>query len=111
MWSLIPSLTNLFQALTPIFTMPTFLTHSQIFLGWVMCLGRHTESQIFEAFLGHRTNRHRRHPFDRFYNFFSRSAWTVKTLACRIAVQVVTELNPTGELLLAVDGTLLHKSG
>ncbi len=28
MWSLIPSLTNLFQALTPIFTMPTFLTHS-----------------------------------------------------------------------------------
>ena len=111
MWSLIPSLTTLFQALMPVFTSPSFSTHAQIFLGWVMCLGRHTEFQTFEAFLGRRTDRHQRHPFDRFYNFFSRSAWTVKSLAYRVAVQVVVQLNPVGELLLVVDGTLLHKSG
>lgn len=111
MWSLIPSMTSLFQALMPAFTSPTFSTHAQIFLGWVMCLGRHTEFQTFEAFRGSRVDRQQRHPFDRFYNFFSRSAWTVKSLAYRVAVKVVLELNPPGELLLAVDGTLLHKSG
>lgn len=111
MWSLIPSMTSLFQALMPAFTSPSFVTHAQIFLGWVMCLGRHTEFQTFEAIDGNRVDRHQRHPFDRFYNFFSRSAWTVKTLAYRVAVKAVLELNPPGELLLAVDGTLLHKSG
>jgi hypothetical protein len=110
-WSLIPSMTSLFQALMPAFTSPSFSTHAQIFLGWVMCLGRHTEFQTFEAFQGSRADRHQRHPFDRFYNFFSRSAWTVKTLAYRVALKAVLELNPQGELLLAVDGTLLHKSG
>lgn len=111
MWSFIPSMDAVFQVLVPVFTSPSFATHQQIFLGWLMCLGRHTEFQTFEAFVGHRVDRHRRHPFDRFYNFFSRSAWTVKTLAHRIALKVVIELNPPGELLLAVDGCLLHKSG
>jgi hypothetical protein len=56
-------------------------------------------------------NRKKRHPFDRFYNFFSRSAWSVAELAYRVAVAVVVELNPLGILYLVVDDTLLHKRG
>ncbi len=38
----------MFQVLAPVFTSPSFVTHQQIFLGWLMCLGRHTEFQTFE---------------------------------------------------------------
>ena len=53
----------------------------------------------------------RRHPFDRFYNFFSRSAWTVQELAREVAATIVVRLNPRGVLYLVVDDTLLHKRG
>jgi hypothetical protein len=56
-------------------------------------------------------SRKERHPFDRFYNFFSRSAWTVRDLAHQVAVAVVVGLNPCGLLYLVVDDTLLHKRG
>lgn len=56
-------------------------------------------------------SRAERHPFDRFYNFFSRSAWTVEALAHAVCVAVVVALNPTGKLYLIVDDTLLHKRG
>jgi hypothetical protein len=55
--------------------------------------------------------RKKRHPFDRFYNFFSRSAWTVQGLAHEVAVAIVVRLNPRGVLHLVVDDTLLHKRG
>ena len=51
------------------------------------------------------------HPFDRYYNFFSRTAWTVASLAHQVAVAIVLALNPTGPLYLVVDDTLLHKRG
>jgi hypothetical protein len=111
MWSVVPSLEVILQGLLPVFTEPSFKTHGQIFLGWVMCLGHRTEFRVFEAFVGQRVARNLRHPFDRCYNFFSRSAWTVRELAYRVAVQLVVAMNPSGELLLIVDATLLHKRG
>jgi hypothetical protein len=56
-------------------------------------------------------SRKERHPFDRFYNFFSRSAWTVQELARQVCLAVVVRLNPQGLLYLVVDDTLLHKYG
>jgi hypothetical protein len=56
-------------------------------------------------------SRQQRHPFDRFYNFFSRSAWIVRDLAHQVAMAVVVQLNPRGLLYLVVDDTLLHKRG
>ena len=88
-----------------------FVTQQAIFLGWMMCLGKHTEFRVFEASLGQRVSRTRRHPFDRFYNFFSRSAWTVQSLAHQVCVLVVLRLCPEGILYLVVDDTLLHKRG
>lgn len=111
MWSFIPSLDIVLQGLSIVFTQPSFATQREIFLGWLMCLGRRTEFRVFEAIVGRRVSHKRRHPFDRFYNFFSRSAWTVQNLAHRVAVQLVVALNPLDELHLIVDATLLHKSG
>lgn len=111
MWSVVPTLDVVLQGLAVVFTQPSFHTQREVFLGWVMCVGRRTEFRVFEALTGSRVSRNVRHPFDRFYNFFSRSAWCVKELAHQVAVQLVVELMPPGELLLVVDGTLLHKSG
>lgn len=111
MWPVVPSLEPILQGLLGAFTQPSFGTHCQIFMGWLMCLGHRTEFRVFEAFVGKRIARNVRHPFDRCYNFFSRSCWTVRELGFHVAVQVVAAMNPVGELLLIVDATLLHKRG
>jgi hypothetical protein len=112
MWIMIPSLAKLVQDLAPVFTEPTFRTHGQLLLGWLLCLSACNPYRVCQAIHADREiPRCRRHPFDRFYNFFSRSAWTAADLAYHVAVLVVTRLNPTGLLYLVVDDTLLHKRG
>jgi hypothetical protein len=111
MWSVVPSFDAQLQALAVVFTQPSFQTHCQLLLGWLMCLGQHTEFRVFEAYHGRHVPRDARHPFDRLYNFFSRSAWLAADLAHAVALQVVLALNRTGALLVIVDATLLHKRG
>jgi hypothetical protein len=112
MFTIIPSLDPIVQCLLPAFTQPSFQTHVEVFLGWVMCLGKRTEYSVFRTIRADTPlSRKKRHPFDRFYNFFSRSAWTVHDLAHQVAVAVVVRLNPHGLLHLVVDDTLLHKRG
>jgi hypothetical protein len=109
---MIPSLEVVVQALAPAFTSPSFLTHCQLLLGWLMCPGAHTTYRVAQA--AHADDLHdrsERHPFDRCYNFFSRSGWTVSGLAYRVAVLAVTCLKVLGPLYLIVDDTLLHKRG
>src|SRR5262249_48954865 len=52
-----------------------------------------------------------RHPFDRYYNFFARSAWEVTDLARGVAILAVVRLQVVGPLYLVADDTLLHKRG
>jgi len=112
MFTSIPSLDSVLQCLLPAFTQPSFQTQTEVLLGWVMCLGRRTEYGVFQAIQADTpVCRKRRHPFDRFYNFFSRSAWTARELAHEVAVAIVVRLNPKGVLYLVVDDTLLHKRG
>lgn len=112
MFTIIESFESILQCLAPVFTEPSVQTHLQVVVGWVMCLGKRTEYGVFQSIQADRpVSRKKRHPFDRFYNFFSRSAWTVKGLAHQVAVEVVVRLNPTGRLYLTVDDTLLHKRG
>src|SRR3982751_250880 len=104
---MIPSLERLVQDLAPAFTEPTFQTHCQLLLGWLMSLGPRTPHRVCQVIPADQDiPRSERHPFDRFYNFFSRSAWNVSDLAYHVAVPVVTHLNPTGLLSLVVDDTL-----
>ena len=112
MFTTIATLDLVLQSLMPAFTQPSFQTQIDVFLGWVMCLGRRTEYGVFQTIRADTPiSRKRRHPFDRFYNFFSRSAWTVEGLAREVAVAIVVRLNPRGSLYLVVDDTLLHKRG
>lgn len=112
MFTSIPSLDPILQCLLPAFTGPSFQTHVEVLLGWVMCLGRRSEFGVFQAIQADTPlSRKERHPFDRFYNFFSRTAWTVHDLARQLAVAIVVALNPRGLLYLVVDDTLLHKRG
>jgi hypothetical protein len=81
-------------------------------LSWLMCPGAHTIYRVSQTM--HADEEHvgaDRHPFDRCYNFFSRSAWTVSGLAYRVAIFAVTRLQMRGPLHLIVDDTLLHKRG
>jgi hypothetical protein len=55
--------------------------------------------------------RDQRHPFDRYYNFFSRSGWQTCELSREMARAVVEAVAPEGPLYLVVDDTLLHKQG
>ena len=112
MFTSIPSLDPVLQCLLPVFTQPSFQTHVEVLLGWVMCLSKRTEYGVFQTIQADTpVSRKERHPFDRFYNFFSRSAWTTHDLAYQVAVEIVVRLNPSGLLYLVVDDTLLHKRG
>jgi hypothetical protein len=112
MFTSILSLDTVLQCLLPAFTQPSFQTHIEVLLGWVMCLGKRTEFRVFQTIQADTpVSRKERHPFDRFYNFFSRSAWTVHDIAHQVAVAIVVRLNPRGLLYLVVDDTLLHKRG
>lgn len=112
MFALIPSLDSILQCLLPAFTQPSFQTHTHVLLGWLMCLGKRTEYGVFETVQADTlVSRKKRHPFDRFYNFFSRSSWTVKQFSHHVCVAIVVALNPSGRLYLVVDDTLLHKRG
>lgn len=112
MFTIIPSLAPILQCLLPVFTQPSFQTHIEVLLGWIMCLGKRTEYGVFQTIQADTpVSRKKRHPVDRFYNFFSRSAWTLRDLAHHVAVAIVVALNPRGLLYLIVDDTLLHKRG
>jgi hypothetical protein len=109
---MIPSLTAVVDWVAPAFTQPSFATACQLFLGWVMCLGKHTLFRVaHSAYPPPAPDQSRRHGLDAFYNFFERSAWTPTGLAYHVGVLVLTRLAPFGRITLLVDDTLAHKRG
>lgn len=112
MWDMVSSLDVVVQGCAVAFTEPSMATFRQVLLGWIMCLGTRTEYRVFQTIKADdEISRQERHPFDRFYNFFSRAKWEVLLLAHYVATAIVASLNPTGKLYLLVDDTLLHKRG
>lgn len=112
MWTMIPSLQSLVHDLQSCFTDASFVAHSQLFLGWVMGSGPHTIYHVAQMVQPDtEVSRAQRHPFDRFYNFFSRSAWSIVAFGQQLAIDAVVRLKIRGPLYLVVDDTLLHKRG
>jgi hypothetical protein len=100
------------QDLHPAFSEQSFLTHCELLVSWVMCLGSRTEYRVAQcAHPDEEASRAQRHSFDRYYNFFARSAWQVSDLAQLVAILAVTRLNVIGPLYIVIDDTLLHKRG
>lgn len=112
MWTMIGSLQPIVAFLQPAFTQPSFTSHCQFLLAWVMCLGRHTLRRTAENAHPDRVPDHsRRHGLDTYYNFFERSAWATRSLSHRVGVLILTRLKPCGAITLLVDDTLAHKRG
>src|SRR5262249_12817603 len=109
---MLPCLQLILHDLSPVFSEPSLATQCEMLLGWGMCLGNHTEYRVAQTIhAGEEVGRSQRHAFDRFYNFFSRSAWQVSDLARHVAALAVARLKVIGPLYLVVDDTLLHKRG
>jgi hypothetical protein len=112
MWIMLPCLHLIVHELSPAFSEPSFITHCEFMLGWVMTLGTRTEYRVAQSFHAEEEpSRAERHPFDRYYNFFARSAWRVSDLSRHVAALAVARLKVLGALYLVVDDTLLHKRG
>jgi DDE superfamily endonuclease len=112
MWTMIPTLQSFVHELQRCFTDPAFISNCQLLLGWLMCSGTHTIYHVAQTIQADtEVSRAGRHPFDRFYNFFSRAAWSVVHLGRQLAVAAVVRLKILGPLYLVVDDTLLHKRG
>ena len=112
MWVMIPSLQGCVDCLAGTFTQPSFATHCQLLLAWLMCLGQHTLFRVAENTQPQQIPDHsRRHRFDAYYNFFERSAWTAQGLAHRVGILILTRLKFFGPITLLVDDTLAHKRG
>jgi hypothetical protein len=109
---MIPSLQGCVDCLAGTFTQPSFATHCQLLLAWLMCLGQHTLFRVAENTQPQQIPDHsRRHRFDAYYNFFERSAWTAQGLAHRVGILILTRLKFFGPITLLVDDTLAHKRG
>ena len=112
MWCMIDSLQPFVDGLAGTFTQPSFATASQLLLGWIMCLGKHTLCRVAHSAHPQALPDHsRRHGLDGYYNFFERSAWTPKGLAYQVGVLILTRLPFWGRITLLVDDTLAHKGG
>jgi hypothetical protein len=112
MWIMIGSLQSIVEALAPAFTQPSFATNCDLLLAWIMCLGKHNLRRVGQT--SHPEvvpDQRQRHGLDVYYNFFERSAWTIKELANRVGILLFTRLKWCGRITLLVDDTLAHKRG
>jgi len=112
MWPMLPSLQVLLEEFKPVFTNPSYVTHCQLVLCWVMCLGPRHLMRVFLS--SPRDDLHdyaQRHGLDAQYNFFERSAWTPSDLGIRLAIFVLTHFPFNRFVELVIDDTLFHKRG
>jgi hypothetical protein len=109
---MIPSLQPVVDVLAPAFTQPSFATHCQLMLAWIMCLGPHRLLRVAEHACPQALPDHsQRHGFDTYYNFLERSAWSPRGLAYHVGVLILSKLASLGLSTLLVDDTLAHKRG
>jgi hypothetical protein len=101
------SLASLLSLFRPCFSAPSFVSFSALTLGFLAHVGRHTVTGCLQAAglagIWHHARAHR---------FFSTARWSPDALGLILLDLVVAKLVPAGApLLLAVDDTLLRRSG
>jgi DDE superfamily endonuclease len=103
---LIPGLATLVEAFRDCFHPQVFSTFQTLIAGWIVCLGPHTISQVWQA-TGLAARRHH----DTAYAVFHSAAWEWDDLGIVLATLILTHLVPGGVVWVAVDDTLCHKRG
>lgn len=103
---LIPGLATLVEAFRDGFHPQVFSTFQSLIAGWIVCLGPHTISAVWQA-TGLAARRHH----DTAYAVFHSAAWEWDDLGIVLATLILTHLVPGGVVWVAVDDTLCHKRG
>ena len=106
MHQLIPSLVQLVAPFRDCFRYEVFQTFQALIAGWIICLGPHTISEVWQA-TGLAAKRHH----DTAYAVFHSALWDWDELGIILATLILTHLIPGGVVWLAVDDTLCHKRG
>ncbi len=106
MHQLIPGLAALVESFRDCFHPAVFATFQALIAGWVVCLGPHTISGVWQA-TGLAARRHH----DTAYSVFHSAAWQWDDLGLVLATLILTHLVPGGVVWIAVDDTLCHKRG
>jgi hypothetical protein len=103
---LIPSLAALVEGFRPCFRHEVFQTFQHLLVGWIVCPGPRTISEVWQA-----TGRAAHHHHDTAYSLFCSAVWNWDELGKILALVIVARLIPTGVVWLVVDDTLCHKRG
>jgi hypothetical protein len=103
---LIPGLADLVVAFGHCFHPHVFSTFQALIAGWIVCLGPHTISEVWQA-TGLAARRHH----DTAYAVFHSACWEWDDLGIILATLILTHLVPGGVVWIAVDDTLCHKRG
>src|SRR3954452_3292446 len=103
---LIPSLAALVEPFHDCFRIEVFQTFQILIAGWIVCLGPHTISEVWQA-TGLAAKRHH----DTAYAVFHSAVWEWDDLGIVLATLILTHLVPGGVVWIAVDDTLCHKRG
>ena len=103
---LIPGLAALVEAFRDCFHPQVFQTFQTLLAGWIVCLGPHTISEVWQA-TGLAAKRHH----DTAYAVFHSAAWEWDDLGIVLATLILTHLIPGGVVWVVVDDTLCHKRG
>jgi hypothetical protein len=103
---LIPGFAVLVEAFRNSFHPQVFSTFQTLIAGWIVCLGPHTISAVWQA-TGLAAKRHH----DTAYAVFHSAAWEWDDLGVVLATLILTHLVPGGVVWVAVDDTLCHKRG
>jgi DDE superfamily endonuclease len=103
---LIPGFGTLVEAFRDCFHPQVFTTFQSLLAGWIVCLGPHTISEVWQA-TGLAARRHH----DTAYAVFHSAVWEWDDLGIVLATLILTHLVPGGVVWVAVDDTLCHKRG
>jgi DDE superfamily endonuclease len=103
---LIPGLAALVEAFRDVFHPQVFSTFQALIAGWIVCLGPHTISEVWQA-----TGLAARHHHDTASAVFHSACWEWDDLGIVLATLILTHLVPGGVVWVAVDDTLCHKRG
>src|SRR3954452_21423438 len=95
---LIPSLAALVEAFAPCFRIEVFQTFQALLAGWIVCLGPHTISEVWQA-TGLAAKRHH----DTAYAVFHSAAWEWDDLGIVLATLILAHLVPGGVVWIVVD--------
>jgi hypothetical protein len=103
---LTPDLAALLEAFRPCFRAEVFSAFRLMSAAWIVCLGRHTISRVWQT-----TGRSKEQSHCPAYRLFSEAAWNFDELGRVLLVKLLAAFAPGSRVFLVIDDTLCHKRG